>query len=117
MTTLRIAAAAGALLACLASARAQQITPTLGVYMDAEGVLHSTGKPDERLDALRAKAAKLPKDNKLVYVSLPRVFAEARKYREKGEPLPPEIKFLGGMVRLKYVFVYPDEKVIGRAHV
>jgi hypothetical protein len=110
MTSLRIAAAAGALLACLASARAQQITPTLGVYMDAEGVLHSTGKPDERLDALRTKAAKLPKDNKLVYVSLPRVFAEARKYREKGEALPPEIKFLGGMVRLKYVFVYPDEK-------
>ena len=89
---------------------AQQITPLLGVYIDAEGVLRSTGKPDERLDALRAKAAKLPKDDKLVYVSLPRIFAEARRCREKGEPLPPEVRFLGGMVRLKYVFVFPEEK-------
>jgi hypothetical protein len=110
MSHLRILAAAAAFLACLASARAQQITPTLGVYIDAEGVLRTTGKPDERLDGLRAKAAKLPKDNKLVYVSLPRVFAEARKFREKGEPLPPEVRFLGGMTRLRYIFVYPDEK-------
>jgi len=110
MNILRFAAATGALLLCLATARAQQITPTLGVYIDAEGVLHSTGKPDERLDALRAKAAKLPKDNKLVYVSLPRVFAEARKLREEGKALPPEVRYLGGMVRLKYVFVFPDEK-------
>ncbi|HZL72033.1 MAG TPA: hypothetical protein VFC86_06215, partial [Planctomycetota bacterium] len=73
MTLIRILAA-GALLACLGAAPPQQITPTLGVYIDPEGVLHSTGKPDERLDALRSKAAKLPKDDKLVYVSLPRVF-------------------------------------------
>ena len=106
----RLMATAAALLAGLAAAPPQQVTPTLGVYIDAEGVLRSTGKPDERLDALRAKAAKLPKDNKLVYISLPRIFAEARKHREKGEPLPSDIRFLGGMVRLKYVFVYPDEK-------
>jgi hypothetical protein len=93
-----------------AMAPPQQVTPTLGVYIDPEGVLRSTGKPDERLDALRAKAAKLPKDNKLVYVSLPRLFAEARKHRDKGEPLPPDVRYLGGMVRLKYVFVYPEEK-------
>jgi hypothetical protein len=103
-------ATAAALLACAAAGRAQQVTPLLGVYIDAEGVLHTTGKPDERLAALRAKAAKLPKDDKLVYVSLPRVFAEARKRREKGEPLPPEVRYLGGMVRLKYVFVFPEEK-------
>lgn len=108
--TIRILAAALALAACAAAGRAQQVTPTLGVYIDAEGVLRSTGKPDERLEALRAKAAKLPKDDKLVYVSLPRLFAEARKHREKGEPLPTEVRYLGGMVRLKYVFVYPDEK-------
>lgn len=112
MINLRYLAATAALLVCLASAGAQQITPTLGVYIDAEGVLRATGKPDDRLDGLRAKAAKLPKDNKLVYVSLPRVFAESRRLREKGEPLPPDIKFLGGMVRLRYIFVYPDEKDI-----
>src|SRR5690349_261632 len=89
MINLRYLAATAALLVCLASAGAQQITPTLGVYIDAEGVLRATGKPDDRLDGLRAKAAKLPKDNKLVYVSLPRVFAESRRLREKGEPLPP----------------------------
>jgi len=109
MTRLRILAAAVAVLAC-AAAPPQQVTPLLGVYIDAEGVLRSTGKPDERLEALRAKAAKLPKDDKLVYISLPRIFAEARKHQEKGEPLPPEVRFLGGMVRLKYVFVYPEEK-------
>src|SRR5262245_45064514 len=110
MAFLRTTAAVAALLVCFAAANAQQITPTLGVYIDPQGVLRTNGKTDERLDGLRAKAAKLPKDKKLVYVSLPRVFAEARKLREKGEPLPPEIRFLGGMVRLKYVFIYPDEK-------
>jgi len=106
----RMAVTAAALFACVAAGSAQQVTPLLGVYIDAEGVLRSTGKPDDRLDALRAKAAKLPKDDKLVYVSLPRIFAEARKFREKGEPLPPEVRFLGGMVRLRYVFVFPEEK-------
>jgi hypothetical protein len=110
MTIRRMLTAAAAFLACAAAAPAQQVTPLLGVYIDAEGVLHTTGKPDERLEALRAKAAKLPKDDKLVYVSLPRVFAEARKHREKGEPLPPDVRYLGGMVRVRYVFVYPDEK-------
>ena len=106
----RMVATAAALLACAAAGRAQQVTPTLGVYIDAEGVLRSTGKPDERLAALRAKAAKLPKDDKLVYISLPRIFAEARKLREKGEALPADLRFLGGIVRLKYVFVFPEEK-------
>jgi len=108
--TLRCMLMAGAALLACAAASPQQVTPLLGVYIDAEGVLRSTGKPDERLAALRAKAAKLPKDDKLVYVSLPRVFAEARKLQEKGEPIPPEVRYLGGMVRLRYVFVYPDEK-------
>jgi hypothetical protein len=109
MTLPRILAAA-VVFAVAASAPAQQVTPTLGVYIDAEGVLHSTGKPDERLAALRARAAKMEKDDKLVYVSLPRVFAEARKRQEKGEPVPPEIRFLGGLTRLRYIFVFPDEK-------
>jgi hypothetical protein len=101
---------AAAVMVLLCAAAPQQITPILGVYIDAQGVLRTTGKPDERLEALRAKAAKLPKEEKLVYVSLPRVLAEARALQEKGQPLPPEIRHLGGMVRLQYVFVYPEEK-------
>src|SRR5688572_10580766 len=108
MTLMRSFAAMAVLV--LVSAAPQQITPTLGVYIDAEGVLHTTGKPDERLTALREKAAKLPKDDKLVYISLPKIFAEARRLKEKGEPLPADIRHLGGMTRLKYVFVFPDEK-------
>src|SRR5262245_46924860 len=104
------ALAATALLAFAAAAPIQQITPRLGVFIDADGVLHTTGKPDERLSDLRAKAAKLPKDDKLVYVSLPRVFAEARRAQEKGEPVPPEVRYLGGLVRLRYIFVFPEEK-------
>jgi hypothetical protein len=101
--------AMAAILAGVAAAP-QQITPILGVFIDAQGVLRTTGKPDDRLETLRAKAAKLPKDDKFVYISLPRVLAEARALQEKGESLPSEIRHLGGMVRLKYVFVYPDEK-------
>jgi hypothetical protein len=99
-----------AILALVSAAPQNQITPTLGVYIDAEGVLHTTGKPDERLTELRAKAAKLPKEDNLVYISLPKIFAEARALKEKGEALPPAIRHLGGMTRLKYVFVFPEEK-------
>lgn len=81
-----------------------------GVYIDSEGVLR-TRKEDKRgrLKELRnrIKAKKGPRD--LVYVSLPRIFARARKAVEAGEPIPEKIRYLGGMVKLRYVFVYPEE--------
>ena len=80
-----------------------------GVHVDAQGVLRSrTVDPDPRLAELRKNAKSLKKDAKLLYVSLPRLFAEARRIVESGKPLPEEIRGIGGMTKLQYVFVYPD---------
>jgi hypothetical protein len=82
-----------------------------GVHVDALGVLRSRSvDPDPRLAELWKNAKALPKDSRLLYVSLPRLFAEARRTLEAGRPLPAELKHLGGMTRLRYVFVHPDSK-------
>ena len=82
-----------------------------GVHVDAKGVLRSrTVDPDPRLAELWKNAKSLQKDAKVLYVSLPRLFAEARRIVESGKPLPVEMATLGGMTRLQYVFVYPDSK-------
>jgi hypothetical protein len=82
-----------------------------GVHVDAKGVLRSRSvDPDPRLAELWKNATSLQKDAKVVYVSLPRLFAEARRTLEAGKPLPIELRTLGGLTRLQYVFVYPDSK-------
>lgn len=81
-----------------------------GVEMDAKGVLYSAEKKwDPRLKELRRRAKGGKEEGGMVYVSLPRLFAEARRLADAGEKLPPRIRFLGGMVRLRYVFVFPEE--------
>lgn len=83
----------------------------VGVYVDAEGVLRSrTTEPDGRLTELWKKARGAKPDDGLVFISLPRLFAEAKRLLDEGKPLPPDIRHLGGMTRLRYVFVYPDQK-------
>lgn len=81
-----------------------------GVYIDPDGVLRTrevdTGK---RLRDLRDAAKKEKPGAELAYVSLPRLFAEARKKIDAGEPIPDEMRFLKGMVKLQYVFVFPDD--------
>lgn len=82
-----------------------------GVHVDAKGVLRSrTVDPDPRLPELWKNAKSFQKDGKLLYVSLPRLFAEARRLLESGRPLTDEMRFLGGMTKLQYVFAYPDAK-------
>jgi hypothetical protein len=82
-----------------------------GVHVDAQGVFRSRSvDADPRLAELRKAAKSHEKDGKVLFISLPRLFAEARKLVEAGKPLPDEIRYLGGMTRLQYVFVYPDEK-------
>lgn len=83
----------------------------VGVHVDAQGVLRSrTTDHDPRLAELWKNAKGLKKDGKLLYVSLPRLFAEARALIEGGKPLPDEITYVGGMTKLQYIFVYPDVK-------
>ena len=93
---------------------AQVIVPDPeGVYIDTEGVLQArdTGE-HKRLTDLRKEARKLERQDSLVYVSLPRLFAEARELIETGKPLPDRIRHLDGMTRLRYVFVFEDDLVI-----
>ena len=74
-----------------------------GVHVDPQGVLRSrTIDPDPRLAEIR-KAAR-GKEGPLTYISLPRLFEEARK------GLTPDLRYLGGLTKIRYVFVYPDEK-------
>jgi hypothetical protein len=82
-----------------------------GVHVDAKGVLRSrTTDPDPRLAELWKNAKSLQKDGRFLYVSLPRLFAEARRAVESAKGLPAELRCLGGMTRLQYIFVYPDSK-------
>jgi hypothetical protein len=82
-----------------------------GVHVDARGVLRSrTTDPDPRLAELWRNAKSFQKDGKFLYVSLPRLFQEARRILEGGGALPPELRTLGGLTRLRYVFVFPESK-------
>src|SRR5688572_25353210 len=82
-----------------------------GVHVDAKGVLRSrTTDPDPRLAELWKNARSLQKDAKFLTVSLPRLFAEARRAIDGGKGLPADLRYLGGMTRLQYIFVHPDSK-------
>jgi hypothetical protein len=81
-----------------------------GVEMNPKGVLMS-GKTemDPRLAEIRKNAASRKNEGGLCYISLPRLFADARKSIEAKEPLPDNVRFLGGMVKLQYIFLFPDK--------
>jgi hypothetical protein len=99
------------LLPCVAHAQiGAPVTPG-GVSVDGDGVLRaSSTKPDPRLAELWKKAQSQKRDGQLLFVSLPRLFAEAQKHA--GGEMPADIRYVGGMVKIQYVFVYPDEKDI-----
>jgi hypothetical protein len=82
-----------------------------GVYVDPQGVLRRReGSLEPRLRELREAAKKEKRAPELGYVSLPRLLAEARRLVEAGKPLPDEMRTLGGLVKLRYVFVFPEER-------
>lgn len=76
-----------------------------GVAITTEGLLHiprTTG-------GTAAPRATTPAKKEMVYVSLPRVIAEAKALTDAGKPLTPEIKTLHGLTQIQYLFVYPAE--------
>lgn len=81
-----------------------------GVDMDPQGVLRA-GKTelDPRLVEMRKKGLGKEKDRDLCYISVPRLLAEAKKCIDASQPLPDKVRFLGGMVKLQYIFVYPEQ--------
>jgi hypothetical protein len=97
---------------------AQTLTPVLfgpppGVYLDADGVVrHRQIDNKEELAAMRARAKAArdgANDQKLAYVSLPRLFAQVRVLRESHQEIPEELRYLGGLTQVRYVFAFPSE--------
>jgi hypothetical protein len=112
--------AAAATLIGAAWARGQIVPPfeiggnAGGVYIDADGtVRYRLTDADKRLEQTRARARSNAigrKDEKLCYISLPKLFTELQSLRDAGKEAPERLRYLGGMTQLRYVFVYPDEK-------
>ena len=85
-----------------------------GVWVEQDGNVRSRQiDADKELAAIRARArsaGQAARNEKLAYVSLPRLLADARAAIQSGKPVPQDLRFLGGMTQLRYVLVYPDEK-------
>ena len=85
-----------------------------GVYVDPTGTLRQRAVSPKELGLLRERARKAT-DAKVAggglhFVSLNKLFADARKLAEQNQPLPDAIKHLGGLTQIQYVFAYPQEK-------
>lgn len=88
-----------------------------GVSIDATGVVNNLRAAE--LDALRQQRAKamhpVPGDlqaQTLRKISLRRLEAAIADHRAGGKPLSDELRYLAGMQRVEYVFVYPDQNDI-----
>ena len=86
-----------------------------GVWLDTDGQVRVREvDAKQELAAMRARLkaaqAAAKKDDKLVYLSLPRLFAQVRSQRQSGKPVPEDLRYLGGMTRLRYVFVFPEDR-------
>ncbi len=89
-----------------------------GVWIDADGILRNQDR--DETNALKAKqeiaAQAVPGDlnekSDLRKVSLRRLEAAIAETETNGNPLPDEIKYLAGMERVQYVFVYPEQQDI-----
>ena len=108
--TIVLLAAAACVLGVSSSAHAQA---TSGVAVDAQGVLHTKtyADPGGQLLRQRIAAAKASLDPKLTAfspmrkISLNRLEAAAR--RNQGA-VTDQMRYLAGLLRVKYVFLYPD---------
>ena len=91
-----------------------------GVRVDVDGVLANIDGRDmevlvkARRDALRQAEGDLAKSSKLRKVSLRRLAEFVRDYNDKraGAALPDDVKYLAGIQRIQYIFVYPEHKDI-----
>ena len=94
-------------------------SPPPGVLIEPDGTVKRQEvdqKSELAVMHARAKAvAAAAKDEKLAFVSLPKAFAAAKQAVDAGQPIPEDVKYLGGLTQVKFVFVYPDEQdlVIG----
>lgn len=111
-----------ALLACLAlvatsaPTHAQIVNQAIGgVSINADGVVDVPSVEDEAaLGQLRENAlAAVPKNleawTDLRAISLKQIEAEIARCLAEGKELPEAVKYLGGLQRVEYVLVYPEQ--------
>lgn len=86
-----------------------------GVSIDADGVLSApTQEDDQALSELRQQAleqapADLAQWADLRAVSLKQIEAQIAECAAADKQLPDEVKYLAGLQRVQYVFVYPEQ--------
>lgn len=89
-----------------------------GVAVDANGVLEApTVQDDQELAQLREQTklqvpAGLQEFTELRAVSLKQLEATLKQCHDEMKPIPDEVKYLAGLQRVQYVFVYPDRNDI-----
>jgi hypothetical protein len=84
-----------------------------GIYIDTDGTVRQRQTDDKEAQKARPKAppaGATAKDENLVYVSLPKLFEQVDALNDKGKEIPDDLKYLGGMTHLRYVFVYPESR-------
>ena len=84
-----------------------------GIILDSAGVIHFQYPDPKALETARAKAkAAIPiaHAENLCYISLPRLTKAVKAFHDKDKDIPDEIRYLGGLTRIQYVFAYPDER-------
>jgi hypothetical protein len=83
-----------------------------GVWVDADGTVRRRELDDKsEMSVMRARAkamADADKNQKLGFVSLPKAFAAAKAAIDAGKPIPEDAKYLGGLTRIDFLFVYAD---------
>jgi hypothetical protein len=107
----------------VASSVSAQVDPDdpllLGVDISAEGLLSVRKTADDpkllavkkaALDKARKQAKAAGNKPQLTYISLPRLFAEAKATLDAGKELPDHLRYMGGITKLRYIFVFPEEK-------
>ena len=109
-----------ALLFIVAPAARAQVVPQFafggapGVYLDLKGNVRCREvDTNDHLSAMRVRIRALGdagKNEKIAYISLPKILNQARDLRAAGKDIPDDIKFLGGLTSIRYVFVFPEDK-------
>jgi hypothetical protein len=89
-----------------------------GVAINPDGVLEAPTVQDQReLGKLREQTklnvpAALDEFTELRAVSLKQLEATLQRCAKENQPIPEEVKYLAGLQRVRYVFVYPERQDI-----
>ncbi len=113
-----LAATLGACLLAASQAHAQLINQQVGgVSIDANGLVSKiqidqlNSLKQDRLAAMQPVPGAL-QDKGLRKVSLRQLEAAIKAHTQRGEPLSDEMRYLAGIQRIQYVFVYPEQQDI-----